>query len=233
MTTFSQLVDEMVSETKRPDLVSEISRYVNQTIRELHFSADRNAALFYPENFREASLTATAEETFTWEIPNPTQFQKMAGVKFPNVYDRDGYPVWATETVPGRHLNQLDHFYYRVGGTFVFAGYGGIDGVIALAWYEFPRSLVYKSTAARPASYDPESGWSYADEVDDPELEEAARILTTNWLLMRWHDVVAEGVRAKVYKRLSDTERARTSYSMYGSLRQGLWTSETSQFIQP
>ena len=46
MTTFSQLVDSVVSETKRPDLVSEIATYLNQTIREVHFSADRNAALF-------------------------------------------------------------------------------------------------------------------------------------------------------------------------------------------
>lgn len=232
MTTFSQLVDDMVSETKRPDLVSEIARYTNQTIRELHFSPDRNAAIYYPENFREQLLTASSESGETWEIQNPTQFQKMVAVSYPTVFDRDGNAVWAVETVPGRHLNQLDHYFYRAGGTFVFSGYGGINSQIAICWYEFPPGLKYKAAAARPASYDLESGWSYADEVNTPELEEAARLVTSNWILQRWADVVTEGVRAKIYKRLSDTERARTSYSLYGSLRQGLWTSETGELYQ-
>lgn len=231
MFTFSQLVDDMVSETKRPDLVSEIARYVNQTARECHFSPDRNAAILYQENFQEELVTTAAESGETWEIPSPTRFQKMAAVRYPNVYDQDGNPVWAKETTPGRHLNDLDHFFYRVGSTFVFSGYGGLGATIALGWYEFPQSLTYKSAAARPASYDPESGWTYADAVNTPELEAAARLVTTNWLLMRWSDVISEGVRAKIYKRLSDTERARTSYSMYGSLRQGLWTSETAELF--
>lgn len=231
MFTFSQMVDAMVSETKRPDLVSEIARYVNQTIRELHFSGDRNAVIFYEENYREATITATSETNQTWDIPDPTIFQKMAAVRYSDVFDRNGDVIWAKPTTPGRHLNQLDYFFYRAGGSFAFAGYGGINSHIDLSWYEFPKSLTFKSVAARPASFDIETGWTYADGINTDELKAAAQLLTTNWLLMRWNDVVAEGVRAKVYKRLSDTERARTCYSMYGSLRQGLWTSETAQLI--
>lgn len=231
MYTFSQMVDEMVSETKRPDLVSEISRYVNQTIREVHFTPDRNAALNFEENFREQQVNCTVESGQTWAIANPTIFQAMQGVLYPDVFDRNGRQVWADHTTPGRHLASLDHFYYRVGGTFTFAGYGGVGAVIALAYYEFPNGLKYKTEAQRPAWYDVESGWSYAPGVDTPELQEAARDLVTNWLLTRWSDVISEGARAKLYKRLSDTERARTCYSLYGSLRQGLWTSETAQFV--
>ncbi len=43
---------------------------------------------------------------------------------------------------------------------------------------------------------------------------------------MRWSMVVEEGLRAKIYKRISDTERARTAYSLYAQQRQGLITSE-------
>lgn len=231
MFTFSQLVDDMVSETKRPDLVSEIARYVNQTVRECHFSPDRNAAILYQENFHEELVTAAAESGETWEIPSPTQDSRLGRRRWGSGLPPSSGTEWAKETTPGRHLNDLDHFFYRVGGTFVFSGYGGIGSAIALGWYEFPQSLTYKSAAARPASYDPESGWTYADAVNTPELEAAARLVTTNWLLMRWSDVISEGVRAKIYKRLSDTERARTSYSMYGSLRQGLWTSETAELF--
>lgn len=229
MTTFSQLVDLIVSETKRPDLVSEISTYLNQTIREVHFTPDRNAALFFMDNFHESQLTANVEGGFTWDVPNPGTFQKMQVVQYPSVFDRLGNDTYVKETIPGRHLADQEWYYYRVGGTFVFSGYGGIDSLINLGWFEFPPSLKYKTPAARPASYDVEDGWTYADGVDTPELQAAAQSLVTNWLLMRWADVLAEGLRAKIYKRLSDTERARTCYSLYGSLRQGLWTSETAE----
>lgn len=228
MFTFSQMVDEMVSETKRPDLASEIARYVNQTIREVHFDPERNAALFFPENLREKQIVATSEYGQVWEIPNPQSFQQMLGVMLPAIQDRNGKAIWSKETSPGRHLGDLDYFHYRVGGSYVFSGYGGIGGIISLAYYEFPRSLKYYSEATRPAQYDMENGWSYADGVNTPELEEAARVLTSNWLLLRWSDVISEGVRAKLYKRISDTERARVCYSMYKGLCKGLWTSETA-----
>lgn len=229
MFTFSQMVDEMVSEVRRPDLTSEIGRYVNQTIRECHFTTDRQAAVFFKENFNESLVTATAESGEVWEVPNPTTFQKMAGVKFISELDSDGNGIWATPTVPGRHLNQLDHYYYQVGGSFVFSGYGGIGGEIALGYFLFPASLKYKAAAVRPASYDSESGWSYHEDIITDEDKEDARLISTNWLLMRWSDVISEGVRAKTYKRVSDTERARNSYSLYGQLRQGLITSEVAE----
>lgn len=226
MHTFSQMVDEIVSETKRPDLVSEIARYLNETIREMHFTEDRGAVLQFRENFHEALLTADVESGFMWEIPSPTTFQKMAGVKFVDVYDDDGESIWAEETTPGRHLNGKCHFFYRVAGTFVFAGFGGVNSSVAIGWLEFPRSLKYKSAGARPAEFDIESGWTYAAGLDTEEEQLGARELVTNWILLRWSDVVAEGLRAKVYKRLSDDSRARTCYSLYQSLRHGFWTSE-------
>lgn len=230
MHTFSQMVDEMVSETRRPDLVSEIARYLNQTIRELHFSEDRGAVIFYSENFKEAIITSAVEQGLTWEIPEPTTFQKLQGVKFNNTYDDDGQPVWASERVPSRALRDYTNFYYRVGNTFVFSGFGGLNATVGLGWYEFPRSLKYKAADVRPASYDIESGWTYLDSMWDDEEKLGAQALSTNWLLMRWSDIIAEGLRAKVYKRLSDDSRSRTCYSLYQSLRHGLWTSETAEF---
>lgn len=228
--TFSQMVDGMVSELKRPDLSSEIATYVNQTVREMHFTEDRNAALFFRENFNELLLTSNLESGLVWEIPSPTVFQKLTGVQYLNVFDDDGQPVWPRETTPGRHLQGMTQFFYRVGSTYVFSGYGGLNSQIALGWYEFPRSLKYKTVAARPASFDIESGWTYDPSITTPEQQEAARILSTNWIIQRWNDVVEEGVRAKVYKRVGDTERARTCYSLYQSLRHGFWTSETAEF---
>lgn len=229
MTTFSQLVDAIVSETKRPDLVTEIARYLNQTIREMHFTTDRNAAIFFRDNYKEELVNVgSVESGFGWPIPDPSTFQGMAAVKYPDSFDRDG-AIWPEEVTPGRHLNGRTNYFYRVGGAYVFAGYSGVNASIALGWYEFPPSLKYRLPAARPAEYDVESGWTYADGVNTDELKAGARAVTSNWILLRWAEVVAEGVRAKVYKRLADTERARTCYSLYGSLRQGFFTSETAE----
>lgn len=233
MFTFSQMVDDIVAEVRRPDLASEVARYVNQTIRECHFSTDRQAAIFYRDNFNEVLLTANVAEGFTWTLPSPTTFQKMAGVKYPNKFDVRGGEVWATQTTPGRHLNDLTDFFYQVGSEFVFSGYGGLNANIALGYFAFPSSLKYKALASRPASYDVELGWTYHASIITDADKEAARIVSTNWLLQRWSDVVSEGVRAKVFKRVSDTERARNCYSLYGQLRQGLMTSEVADVGGP
>lgn len=233
MFTFSQMVDDVVSEVKRPDLATEVARYVNQTIRECHFSTDRQAAIFYRDNFNEVLLTSDSEDSYVWEIPNPTTFQKMAGVKFPLQYDVRGDNVWATETTPGRHMSSFKHFFYQVGQSFVFSGFGGLNATIALGYFAFPPSLKYKPAASRPAEYDSELGWTYHGDIITDEDKEAARLVSTNWLLMRWSDVVSEGVRAKLFKRVSDTERARNCYSLYGQLRQGMMTSEVADIGGP
>src|SRR3546814_9541157 len=71
MTTFSQLVDTIMSESRRPDLQTEIATYINQTVRELHFDSEQNKILYFNDNMREVQLTATSESDFSWEIPNP------------------------------------------------------------------------------------------------------------------------------------------------------------------
>jgi hypothetical protein len=226
--TISQLVDELVDETKRPDMLTDLVRFVNQTVRESHFSGDRRAALLFKGNFKELELTATSETGFSWDAPTPAIFQHMAAVQYPEVFDFEGKTIWAMEIQPGKRVNDLEHYYYRAGDSFAFSGYGGNGKTINIGYYEFPPSLkYYPDDATRPAEYDPEDGWTYPAGAATPEEQEAARLRVTNWLLLRWSDVISEGVRAKLYKRLSDTERARTSYSMYESLRQGLWTSET------
>jgi hypothetical protein len=228
MTTFSQLVDSAVLEAKRPDLRQEIANYLNQTIRELHFEPKNNSVIFYSENLVEELLVANVESGFGWDIPLPADFQKMAVVKYLTQW-LDGQQVFPREITPSRGMGQYTHFFYRAGGRFNFSEYGGVNAQIALAYFRFPRRLLYKpSGATRYAEYNPEDGWTYPSGANTPEAQLAARTLSSNWLLMRWVDVVAEGLRAKIYKRLSDDPRARTSYSLYASLRNGVYTSEVA-----
>src|SRR3546814_11114234 len=76
MTTFSQLVDTIMSESRRPDLQTEIATYINQTVRELHFDSEQNKILYFTDNMREVQLTATSESDFSWESRNPGVWQR-------------------------------------------------------------------------------------------------------------------------------------------------------------
>lgn len=238
MTTFSQLVDEMVVETRRPDLRSELATYLNQTIREVHFEPTKGNVVFYAENRKEDQITATSIDAQIWDIPSPTNFQGMEAVRFPNV--SCGRISYAVEARPGPSLLSKPFFYYRTGPSFVFGGtvgYGGVGALIQLSWFEYPPALKYKAALPvnqREATYDVESGWTYytvnsVDYGSTADLQAQARAKVTNWILLRWSDVLREGLRAKVYKRLSDQLRAQTSYSLYSQLRQGLFTSEVAE----
>lgn len=49
----------------------------------------------------------------------------------------------------------------------------------------------------------------------------------TNWILERHEEMLAEGLRAKVYKRMADETRSRTSYSQYEAMRIGVTNTES------
>lgn len=228
MTTFSQIVDSIVLECRRPDMVMTVATYLSQTIKELHFDPRDNAAMMYRENLREAVVTSAVETGLTWAIPDEALFQAMGFVRYDSVYDDNGRGVVPPEMTPSRGMNQLDNFYYRAGYEYAFSGFGGIGGRVSLAYYEFPKSLKYKLPSVREATYDVESGWAYGVGVVTPADQLIARNKVSNWVTRRWSEFVEEGVRAKLYKRLSDTERARTSYSMYQGFRLSLVSSETA-----
>lgn len=227
MLTFSQLVDEVVQETNRFDMVGVFASYLNQAIREVHFEPSRGNAVLYEENYQEDQLTANLDTGFSWDIPDVTRFQALQAVRFDSQLDERGNPRYAKLLRPGPRLEHENYVVQRAGPSLYFKGYGGLNAKISLSWYEYPRALKYYAVADRPASYDLESGWTYADAYDDtPELMAQAEALVTNWLILRWHTVLMEALRAKVYKRLGDEVRQRTSYSLYSQLRQGLFTSE-------
>ncbi len=228
MATFSQLVDSMAQETRRPDLILDVSTYLNQTLREVHFRPDTNAAILYAENLREDQLTADRDNGFIWSQPDPRIFQTLAAVRYDTICVSDDKARWVPERTPGLGMSGLQRVYYRTGPGYAFMGYGGVGGKISIAWFEYPRRLQYFRPPDRPATQGEDGEWLYHPDYDvDEETRLIARQKVSNWLLNRWEDVIGEGVRAKVYKRVSDTERGRTAYSSFGALRGGLVTSES------
>ncbi len=226
MTTFSQLVDEMVTEIGRPDMRDALASYLNQTIRECHFDPREGSIVHYASNRVEEQLTADVAEGFVWEYPDPARFQQIEAVRYDSVHFSEDKTRYIEERVPSPGQAGWPHFWYRTGNAIAFSGYGGINALISLSYFQYPKRLKYIATGSRPALYDSDDGWTYAVSVNTPELEAAARAQTSNWMLLRWADVLSEGVRAKAYKRVADEVRARTSYSLYMMLREGLMTAE-------
>lgn len=223
MTTFSQLVDDMVTETLRPDLRASIATYANQTIREIHFKPNVSAPTKYDANRVEDDLNITSDAPWLWDLPSATRFMDVEALYINELglYVPKKNPRLAKEP---SFEPYSDVFYYRSGTQLAVAGV--TNGQTAkISYFMFPMTLAYQPTpGTRVVTYDitDDTYKLIAGGVpSQPQLDAA-----TNWVLQRWHDTVREGVRAKLYKRIADEGRARMAFSAYETAKNGLWMAE-------
>lgn len=229
MTTFSQLVDEMVAEHKRPDLKAEVTAFLNQTIREMHSDPASNGPVYFDQNRVEFSLTATPLDdngNFQWAIPDTNRLQIIESVYFsgPGKYAQLVSPSNArleSDSDVGRLWS-----YYRSGEYLVFSGFGGDSMPILVSAHYYPRSLRFiLKPADRWAIYNDDDSWTFRQGTG--KTEEELLDLSTNWIIRKWPETLKEGIRAKVFKRLGDEIRQRTSYSSYQSTRSDMQVQES------
>ncbi len=228
MTTFSQLVDSIVEDTRRPDLRTTIAGYVNQTIRELHIGPN-GAVQRYQDNLVEIELDADEETGFQYELPNPARFQQVEAVYYTNL------GVYADLRNPGSAFAFQERpfgkcYWYRSGNYLIFNEYGGLDAEIKLAYFQYPSRLKYYAATGdvRPATWDDEAGWTYHADYDVNATTRAeARALVSTWLTERWEDLVSQTARAKVWARLNDEGRSKVAYSNAESFKAGMIAAET------
>lgn len=229
MTTFSQLIDRIAKETVRPDLIDiALTGYLNQTIREMFVFAETKMPVFYDDSRVELEIEIDTVDSqtgaFVWAIPNPTKFQLMESVYYTaiNGYVYPGNPK--TALMSNDFDTRRGVYWYRVGQTIVFSNPGRIGDRIKLSWFEYPRSLFYyKTISDRPVVYNEEEDLYY---VKAGLVAEEAMEKSTNWILRRHPEVIAEGLRAKIYKRLGEDSRMRTHYSQFESSRLGVQNTE-------
>ena len=226
MTTFSQLVDRVASEVVRPDMIQMLPAYLNQCIREIHIQADTNRPVFFDDNRFEiraliASLTDLTN-SFVWELPNVTRFQGIEAVWYESIgrYVRKGNPK---NSLARNDFNVDDrYFWYRIASTIVMANPGSVGQYVRISWHEYPRSLAYQAPADRLVIYnESEDTYTIAPGAPVDAMERS-----TNWILMRHPEMLAEGMRAKAYKRMDDA-RQRTHYSQYESTKLGVQQTES------
>lgn len=232
MSTFSQIVDELVLEHIRPDLRTSICSWLNETIREVHFDNRNgtNGTILYDSNRVEDEFVPSVLPAL-WSIPAIARFQQLEAAfhKERGVYFHKKNPARVYE----RGFDNVDPYWYRSGPSLVFNGMN-VGDTAKLSWFEFPRRLNYYLVGARPATYDIETdSWTYipAYDVSDATRQNAQDI-SSNWLLLRWAEVLKEGVRAKLFKRQGEETRAKMCFSQFESLKLGLVSSESYQMHQ-
>jgi len=235
MSTFSEIVDELMVELVRPDFKALITDYLNLTIRESH-QKKTNAdvvPVLYESNRVEDSVTITSLPA-VWDIPNIARFQYFETAYYP-ASGRYALKRHVTRTME-KGNNPLDPFWYRAGGYFVFNGVN-VGEDVKLTYFQYPARLKYYAVATpqiRPAVYDFEADvYTYATAYDvDATTRANARAIVTNWLLLNHAEVMKQGVRAKVWARLGESDRAKMAFSLYESLRLGLIGSEINELNQ-
>lgn len=227
-TTFSALIDSIIVELVRPDQIDNCVSWLNQTIRECHFRPTSNQQVFYDENRTETETLVASANPFLWPIPSVTRFQMMEAVYSNNVgiYIPAKNPRIALREATGPYDS---YFYYRTGAQYAVAGVA-VDDTIQMSYFQYPRMLAYRANVAdRHCTFDPDSDMYYDITSGSPVASTDVQLeVETNWLLQRWDTVLAEGLRAKAYKRLGDDLRTRLSYSAFQTGLTNIFQSEPS-----
>lgn len=232
MTTFSQLIDRVAKDLVRPDMTDlMLPAYLNQTIREMFVNAQTNLPVFFDDTRKEELIQVSQVNTetgaFVWPLPTATLLQRIEAVYYGRTrrYVQMGSPK--SSLVTNFSAVNGDCFWYRVGTNLVFAGAGDDGDNIRISYFEYPRGLTYYPDGSRPAYWDDENQQYMVQAGQTPEL---ALAKTTNFLLERHEQVLAEGLRAKAYKRMDDAARARMCYSQFESMRIGVQNTESLNF---
>lgn len=231
MTTFSQLVDEIVVELLRPDLRTTAASYLNQTIREVHMHEQTQLPIYFESNRLEDEGTVATLPAL-WDIPSVPRFQALETLYYPDFgeYARKRHPSKI------RLQKSLDfpYYWYRTGSAIALGGLE-VGHDYEISWFEYPRTLTYYAAASRPMTYATDSDtptYNTVGAIDynsTPELQAEAERLTTNWLIQRWAETLKQGVRNKIWVRLGEETRLRASYSIYSGLRAQLINAESME----
>ena len=203
---FSELIDEAVAISGRPNRITDITTYANNTIREC------DVLELWARDLIEAQLTAAAVP-FTWTVP--TNFRQIRTANYDNLF-------WPKFIEPGKKQTDHEFFYYRASDYFVFANVS-TGTLVNIAYYSYLKRLYYFAVGARPAVWDPVaetwsylSGGVYVPTLGTDALDAAARALVTNWLLEDWYNTILTGTTAKILTAINDP-RAGNNFANYKS----------------
>jgi len=212
---FSQLVDEVIEETKRGDKIKSIVRYANQIIQTIHSKND-----FDRDQYEVRASNTVPDSVLVW--PRPRNFRKMKTARVNGMQART-----ATFVSPGRDLGRIDwEYYYYADESYVFCA----DGIshIDIMYYGKPPLFTYFPKGKEPAKWCPEEdngkgAWRFLDgagkehvrSVGTPDVEHWAKYRVTDWLLEEYGYVIHWGVINLLATATEMEELRRSSYAAF------------------
>jgi hypothetical protein len=210
---FSELVDIVIARTGRSDRLEDAISFANQTIRSVQ------SRIFCHNNLIEDQIPVTADP-FLWT--NPINFQRLKLAR----YSDGEFPVNKLSKGQDIYPNR----YYAGAGYIGFTGMT-TGSLIDVAYYAFQPRLKYYAVGARPATaeynFDTEQfDFTYYDLTAGNDLDYTlaanqalARKKVSNWILLKWREMIEEGTLTKVWKLCGETERATMAFSLFEKTR--------------
>ena len=213
---FSQLVDQITSDAARSDLRNSVVVFVNEAIREAAASHDYDACLTELEvAVPTPVVTSSSTPVVTWTIPNPACFRRILYVS----YDK-GQTCSPTPVLPSDRVFKLHNYYYRAGDCFSFVG---ARQSIQIAYYSLPKYLHYIEPDDRIVEFD---GCGFDPSVPQEEIDKA-----TNWVLLRWRDVVYDGAMARLLRMAKDP-RQPAFFSAFERGKKAMRANEGTDYVR-
>jgi len=227
-TSFSAIVDEIILTTGMHSEYGRVLGYLRTTLMEAH-----SAAYFF-RDMEELELVTTATPhiyplPFNWKRAKFLQIQGTAS----------GVPVEIPFVAPGLNVRARDIFYYQTLDSLVFSGIA-VGETIAIAYYKHPQVFNYyhqlgstdnppQSQGIVPAYLDALGVWkylttdgdgvsSYVDTLGTSVADEAAKNLSADWVVLKYHQMLIQGTLAKAFKDRGDVPRSTLSFSLYKDL---------------
>lgn len=233
--SFSSLIDAAVLATGKPGSLISITQYANAVIRECQ------ALGLFAQDMLENTLVVPDNQTTVYTWTRPAFFRSLRTVKYAvaNVYPKF--------IKPGRKALDEDFFYYAADQYFVFSGAKAGENINTATYYwstplaYYARNGVVTTSfpggpyATRPAYYDIAAGvwyyWTgsvYALTTGVTATDTAYRLLTMNWLVDQWWDLILAGTKAMQFNAAGDP-RAGAQFSNYKNMQKLLQNTSSDE----
>lgn len=207
---FSELVDDIVSASGRPDMREDVIDYANTIIRKIHAKA------LWDRNFKSIAVgnPNPREGYLRWTRSNDVQV-----IRTIHIPEKD---VYLTYQRVGRHLKRQRDYYYAEGNDIIMVSDGICNATIG--YYRRPTRFKYYTPDQRPAVFDcvtekwtylvPHSQGDYTHELFRDEDQFFARRAVADWIIHEYPDAIKAGVLNYIYSQVGD-DQARSQYAIF------------------
>lgn len=211
---FSELVDRAVHLSGRPDSLTDIVYYANETMRDMSKRED------WDDDSCEATYDVPQDGTVAGWVP-PEGRERFRREEY-ICYDRgSSCECEPTRVRPSRRLKRLKDYYYVTKNTFFF---NGAKSTVDIYYYAYQPWLRYYPKGQRPAEMVDQVEQATEWNTQDADVID----LVSNWFLERHNHVVLKGTLARFYADKADP-RQQVAYSAY---EQGITHMIRSEGVQ-